>query len=88
MTNEQLVLLIRAWCKRLNREIDLLRDDLPADLGRERVKQFTGQSGVLGAFLPHAEDYQEVDGDYLILAGLKDLAQELEEALSTLGGGE
>ena len=72
MTNEQLLILIRAWRTHLEREIHFVRELAPNSWHREEV---TPWMELLG-------DRQE--GDFLELAGLKALLAELDEAIEIL----
>ncbi|MGH7960312.1 MAG: hypothetical protein ACRERD_00615 [Candidatus Binatia bacterium] len=72
MTNEQLLILIRAWRSRLEREIHSVRELAPDSWHREEV---TPWMELLG---------ERQEGDFLELAGLKALLVELDEAIETL----
>lgn len=72
MTNEQLLILIRAWRSRLEREIHGVREGAPDSWHREEV---TPWMELLG---------ERQEGDFIELAGLKALLTELDEAIEIL----
>jgi len=72
MTNEQLLILIRAWRNRLEREIHYVRELAPDSWHREEV---TPWMELLG---------ERQEGDFIELAGLKALLAELDKAVEIL----
>lgn len=91
MTNQQLIVLLRSFRKRLSTEIARIHTALPE--GSERTEQtvYTGD-GQPGKFSTPATDPRhwavQKTGEYVVLAGLAELLAELDEATAILSAGE
>jgi hypothetical protein len=84
--NETLLLLVKAWRNSLYREIDLLREQLPKNMPREKVQERVENSSLFPSLGGGSDVYREAEGEYVALGGLLYLAQELDEAVQTLSG--
>jgi hypothetical protein len=91
MTNQQLVLLIYSFRKRLSGEISRLREALPEGSERKEQQIYTGGGEANRRSTPTNDPRRwatEQSGDYVLLSGLVDLLTELDEAAEILRAGE
>ena len=101
MTGKETSILVHQWYSRLNREIELLRDDLErqerrgAEVLREDSRRvYTGPTGLFSssptskAESDKPENWREDPGEFRALAGLLDLLNDLETAATDLAVAE
>ena len=84
MTNEQLAIVLANLAHRLEREINLLRAALPAEMEREEELAYIGDRLVLQTFDTDPEHWRKEPGDYVALGSLTSLVNELNQNVETL----
>jgi hypothetical protein len=83
-------LVVGAWANRLEREIELLKASLPAEMPRhETTREYVGPRGLLGGprtkeDQENPENWREETGESVCLDGLRDLLEEMLEAEDSL----
>lgn len=83
MTNEQLLIFIRSWRIRLQKEYDAIDASLPAEFNRTTETVYKGKS-LIPILDNDPSNWVDEPRDAIVLEGLKDLIQELEEAEESL----
>jgi len=93
MKRKEFKILVGSWISRLEREIDLVRDELPENSERTLKEHFIGPEderptafsmvSILGK--RKEENYeQRPTGDFTILHGLRNSVDDLKEAINIL----
>lgn len=85
MSNEQLLILIRAWANRLEREIELINDELPDEMERIPNQVYIGKNPI-SFWDKDPKNWKEEPGDFVITLGISGLLIELRDAEETLKG--
>lgn len=83
MSNEQLAIMISLYRQRLEREIETLRDLLPAECPRYTERVYTGNE-FISLFDKNPEHWETMPGDPIALDGLKRFVDELRESENVL----
>jgi len=74
-----IALLIHAWAKRLELEIELLRQNLPPEMEKKFIREYIGDK-IIPSLDKNPASWIDHPGDFAALAGLKVFLEELYQA--------